>query len=278
MLWVLCRLNDHAHQTVSGWTGFNILCSKDKDVSENTLGYLPPINSPATDMASINEILNRSLQIRGQLQLESIVCVFDQAIYAKACEIKLKHRDKFQSIVLRMGTFHTICTLISIIGKRFKDAGLKDLLVETSVIAEGSVSAVLEGRMYNRGVRAHKLLYEALLRIAWKRFIPWVRTNYPNQFYSIQHALELIADTCEEIGPRTSNDTLHSDTYHTAVDLFDKFLNVLRNESGPLSCLWMSYMDLTETMLQMIRASREQNWSLHLSSVRDMIPWQAKLD
>ena len=60
-----------------------------------------------------------------------------------------------------MGVFHT---LLSIIGKRFQDAGLKDFCVESGVIAEGSVAGVLDGRRNNRGVRLHK----AFMRLAWQ--------------------------------------------------------------------------------------------------------------
>ena len=55
--------------------------------------------------------------------------------------------------MLRMGVFYTACTLLSIIGKRFQDAGSRDLCVESGAIAEGSVAGVLDGRRYNRGVR-----------------------------------------------------------------------------------------------------------------------------
>ena len=70
-----------------------------------------------------------------------------------------------------MGVFHTICNFLGIIGKRFLDAGLRDSAVESEVIAEGSVDRVLNGQQYNRGVRLHKLLYEALKRLAWKGFL-----------------------------------------------------------------------------------------------------------
>ena len=69
----------------------------------------------------------------------------------------------FKGIVLRMGAFHTICTLLYIIGKRFQDAGLRDICIESRVIAERSVSAVLGGRRYNRAVRFHKLMYGTCL-------------------------------------------------------------------------------------------------------------------
>ena len=67
-----------------------------------------------------------------------------------------------------MGVFHTACTLLSIIGKRFQDAGLKDLCVESGVIAEGSVAGVLDGRRYNCGVRLHNIMHEAFMRPAWQ--------------------------------------------------------------------------------------------------------------
>ena len=67
-----------------------------------------------------------------------------------------------------MGVFHTACTLLSIIGKRFQDAGLRDLCVESGAIVEGSVAGVLDGRRYNSGVRLHNIMHEALVRMAWQ--------------------------------------------------------------------------------------------------------------
>jgi hypothetical protein len=97
-------------------------------------------------MATVHEILQQSLKICKKLDINEITCVFDQAIYAKATEVKWKHSDTFESLIIRMGTFHTICTMLAIIGKIFQDAGLRDLAVESDVIAEGSISGVLEGQ------------------------------------------------------------------------------------------------------------------------------------
>ena len=67
--------------------------------------------------------------------------------------------------MLRLGAFHISCCFLAVIGKRFGDAGLSDLLIESEVIGSGSISAVIEGRQYNRGVRAHKIVMEALWRL-----------------------------------------------------------------------------------------------------------------
>ena len=85
-----------------------------------------------------------------------------------------------------MGAFHTICTLLSILGKRFQDAGQRDICIESGVIAEGSVSGVLDGRRYRyRTVRFHKLMYEALQRLAWKGFQSWIE-KFPEENLSVQ--------------------------------------------------------------------------------------------
>lgn len=46
------------------------------------VGYLDSINVPATDISTINGVLLPCLEIKDLLHVESIVCVFDEAIYA----------------------------------------------------------------------------------------------------------------------------------------------------------------------------------------------------
>ena len=106
----------------------------------------------------------RALKIVESLNLVSIVCVFDQAIYSKAIELKWKDKEKFNSCVLMMGMLHMLMMFMHILSKRFSDAGIRDVLIQSGVIAEGSVDRALCGKMYNRGVRVYKLMYEAIMR------------------------------------------------------------------------------------------------------------------
>ena len=59
-----------------------------------------------------------------------------------------------------MGTFHTICNMLSMLCKCFGDAGLKDVLTESQIVAEGSINCVIEGKQYNRAIKVHKCVYE----------------------------------------------------------------------------------------------------------------------
>ena len=54
--------------------------------------------------------------------------------------------------------------------------------------------------------------------------------------------------------------------------IFNTYLDVLRNDRGPMAGFWMSYLDMVEIVLGLIRASREGNWPLHLAMIDEMIP------
>lgn len=175
--WCVARHLSTTEQKICGWTGFNIMTRDKIPIKQDIVGYLPTINAPAIAMSTVNGVLGQALKIKDCLDLKELVCVFHQALYAKAADITWKQPERFQPIVLRMGVFHTICNFLGIIGKRFLDAGLRDLSVESDVIAGGSVDRGLNGQQYNRGVRLHKRVYKALQRIAWKGFLDWFEKN-----------------------------------------------------------------------------------------------------
>ena len=50
-------------------------------------------------------------------------------------------------------------------------------------------------------------------------------------------------------------------------------MDILRAKNGTMPAFWMSYIDLTCLLLNFLRASREGNWYLHLTSIKELIPW-----
>lgn len=112
-------------------------------------------------MSTVKTILTRRVQIADQLELEHVVLVFDQAIYAEAQQIRWKD-ELTKRTVIRLGEFHTCMSYLSILGKRFGDAGLQDVLIESEVVAPGSISGVTSDHHYNRSMRTNKLMYESL--------------------------------------------------------------------------------------------------------------------
>ena len=105
------------------------------------------------------------------LQQKDVVVTLHQEVYAKAAEILWKHRNTFSRIApCWMGGFHIAMTFLAVIGKRFGDAGLQDVLIESGVVGSNAVNSVLSGKQYNRGLRCHKAVLEALMRMQWHAF------------------------------------------------------------------------------------------------------------
>jgi len=276
LLWIITRTLSKDIQHAPGFTGFNILTRDSLSSTENEIGYLPTINSPATQLNTVFEIMHRSEAIRTELNLQHIVIVMDQALYAKAMQIAWANKEIFQRIVIRMGAFHTICNSLCILGLRFKDAGLVDLVLETNLVAEGSTTKVFDGKNYKRAVRVHKIIYESLMRIMWFEFQKWVSTDQAEMLKSCVAEILLFSDDINQI---KFEELLDSDNFIHVQELWIRFTDYLREENGPLSSYWMTYIDFVEKiLLALIRAAREGDWMLHLSALRTLIPWTFAYD
>ena len=55
-------------------------------------------------------------------------------------EVFWKHKAQFEGLVIMMGGFHLLMTILAIIGSRSADDSLWDVAVQGKVIAEGSLS------------------------------------------------------------------------------------------------------------------------------------------
>ena len=94
----------------------------------------------------------------------------------------------------------------------------------------------------------------------------------------LQTCLDEIGTLADELSKERHDEVFKSRVFQRFSDLFAEYTLHLRNTNGPLSEFWMSYIDMIELLLHMIRASREGNWELHLSCVCQMFPWRFSYD
>ena len=148
LVWVEVRkLKTQPLLLVPGWTDFNIKVRDNIVVLESAIGYLDTLDSPATDLETAYEVVSRRCEARDGLYLKAVVCVFDRAFYLKAMEVYWKNKGLFNGLVIMTGRFHLLMMLLGIIGCRFGDAGLREIAVESDVMAEGSMEKVLSGNI-----------------------------------------------------------------------------------------------------------------------------------
>jgi len=85
-------------------------------------------------------------------------------------------------VTMRPGGMHLAMAFIASIGKLYGDGGLQDILTSSGTYATASSILMLQGKHYTRGVRALKLVNEAMMhlllrsteRFAKERGLPWV--------------------------------------------------------------------------------------------------------
>jgi hypothetical protein len=132
----------------------------------------------------------------------------------------------------------------------------------------------MEGRQYNRAVRIHKYVYEALMRLAWRGFACWLEQVHPEKKNHLEQMQELASDLHENVNKGTYDEILGHPIVHSTASLFQEYLNHLRHDNGALSSYWMSYVDMVgDLLLGLLRSSREGDWALHMSTIHAMIPW-----
>ena len=261
--WILLRKYEPLVQHIPSWTGFFIKLRSSIKITPSSIGYLDCLNAPATDISTIYHMLDRAVRIKTQLNVQSIVCVYDQAIYAKAYQIKCKNPVKFKDVFLMMGTFHIIMTFLAVIAARFKDAGLKDIVIQSMLVAEGSVDTMFSGsRAYKRAARVYKILYEAFSRILCEKF------EQSNQ--EVAAAVSAVLETHEE--SIDFNEVISSAEFLNYSNELINFKDKLAEESN-LAKYWISFLDMCETLLNLLFATRSGNWYLYLATLRQTLPW-----
>lgn len=275
--WFLCRLGDLRstininvnEQKVPGWSAFNAKVSQDSIPNPSSIGYCQVIDASPTQLPVVYNVLKRSVNMADQHDQEDVVIVFDQAIYAKALEIIWKNPVEFKRIVPCMGAFHIACTFLAVIGKRFGDAGLRDVIIESEILGSGSVVGMLEGRHYNRGIRVHKIVFEAMLRLRWKAFRTWLTEQNIPGLNDI--GLQEVVNTLQaDITPDNFRRLIDSNDFGRVYDLYLDYCNTL---TTPMAIFWNSYINMVSLLLHLIRSTRVGNWQLHVACIRDLIPW-----
>ena len=59
---------------------------------------------------------------------------------------------------------------LGIIGTSFKHTGMRDVYIQSEIVARGSTDSEVRGKQYNRAIRVHKLFWETFYYLMLERF------------------------------------------------------------------------------------------------------------
>ena len=127
----------------------------------SVIGCCPMLPANSVEYSTIYTVMTIFQKQMGRLFQENSVITFDENIYAKAKEIQWRRPDEFKKLIIRMGGFHFALNFLFVIGKRYSESGFGDILIEADLYGSNTVTKIIKGKSYNRGVKAHKLMLEA---------------------------------------------------------------------------------------------------------------------
>ena len=169
-----------------------------------------------------------------------------------------------------LGGFHLLMMLLGIMGTRYGDAGLRELAVQSEVVAEGSIERVLEGKNCNRAVRLHKVVYEALFRMLLNKFEASLPAHAIDIFQQKEILIESFKlDLCKDGFERI----FMSKEFREWNDLLVTHMNETKSKGSDLEKFWLTYLDLCELLLNLIFATHSGNWELYLACTEEVIRW-----
>jgi len=94
----------------------------------------------------------------------------DLAAAKMAYDIIWDSGDKFSNVILNLGPFHVMCSFMGALGKMMTSSGFEDILIESGLCASGSIHQIMSGKHYNRAVRVHSTMLDALQRLLLEAF------------------------------------------------------------------------------------------------------------
>ncbi len=139
-------------QTMPSWSGFNSILYPDIS-SVSKIGYFPMIECSSTEQSTVYMIMKHTQKICSSLGQSDTVITFDLAIFSKAKLIQMKFPVEFSDVFIWLWGFHIAQNFLDLLGKKYNNSRLEDLLIESGVYAAGTTSALMKGKSYNRGIQ-----------------------------------------------------------------------------------------------------------------------------
>ena len=90
----------HSKQSISSWSGFLRFLAEPPPKA--TVGYLPPITTPPTEMSVIYVFIGRAFKILTELEMGKMFIEADQAIYSKLLDAMFRVSEDIHDVFLKL--------------------------------------------------------------------------------------------------------------------------------------------------------------------------------
>ncbi|KAG5868787.1 hypothetical protein JTB14_001696 [Gonioctena quinquepunctata] len=120
------------------WTGFHCRIMKD-NTPKQKVSYLTLINLSLTETSVVELTMTQAQKVGVECDQKYVQVRYDLAIAEIALKIQATETPKFDNLFIHLGSFHLMMAFFKAIGVFINECGLSHMMVESKIIASGSV-------------------------------------------------------------------------------------------------------------------------------------------
>lgn len=224
------------------------------------VAYLQPINKSPVSNAVIQKTMNIALEIAKECSQKNLIVVYDMAIAIKAFKIQSELAPSpFDDLFIFIGPFHTELSYFKAVGKLIVDSGICSLLVQSGLLANGSVNGFLTGKHFNRCKTLHPVVSVTFKALHFRKFL------------SEKHDEDLEADLINVLNEQDISFILNSQN-ELLKEYSEYFNDTLVGKHGKTPQFIAIYIHYIELYQLFERAMRTSDVDLFIYALHSMAP------
>ena len=225
-------------ENVSMWVGFMSKYYVD-NLPQQVVRYLPNMRQPITGLDVIQETLVLTQRYAQECRQPYGVVSYDLNAAKPAMQMQATEKPKYDNVFIMPGVFHVDMAFFKALGKLIEDSGGPTMLIETDVLATGSLNGFLSGKHFNRCKRLHPILGLALEILHFQVFI-----DEKDELKAMTDKLSLTSRDDLEV-------VLASEVFIRCVSSYTTYTEKTRSgEHGVTAQFWIMITSITTTVLK----------------------------
>ncbi|XP_071577048.1 uncharacterized protein [Temnothorax nylanderi] len=236
------------------WVYFNAKIIQDESRIQK-IAYLTQINESPTDINVVKETMRRSLTLANECGKMYMQVTYDLAIAKIAYKIQSEEKEEFKQLFIHLSAFHIIMAYFKAVGKFINGCGITNMLVDTGILAQGSVNGFILGSHFNRCRKYHPLVSAAIQIMHFESFL------------QSKHIIEVdskIKDYLMEFQEtKSEHPKIENEMLKELLSDYQHFTEAtLNREHGKTPQIYLMYVQLIDYYLHLERSIRQGYFEL----------------
>ncbi|CAH2015292.1 unnamed protein product [Acanthoscelides obtectus] len=258
----------HVPNTPS-WTGFNCRILEDNSLKQK-VSYLTPINLSPTNVSVVAYTMEQAQSVGKECGQAYVQVSYDLAIAKIALKIQATEGLKFSNLFIHLGSFYLMMAFFKAVGTFIDECGLSHMMIESKIIASGSVNGIIEGKHFNRCKRLHPLMALGLQILHFDQFLKTERVEH--NFVKGQIYEDLLEYQDKKISQSsTLRDLLPNEILSQLLTSYQQYIAETRQGNhGKTAQFYMIYIQLIRYYVNLSRSIRMGDFEMFKAVISKM--------